>query len=99
MATAQAARKTTKTATKRVSLVVKAPEAKEVVVSGEFNGWAKDQIRLSANGNGQWQATLDLPPGEYQYRLLIDGEWRDHPEAQKRLPNPFGTENCVLVVS
>ncbi|MBI3858582.1 MAG: hypothetical protein HY293_23090, partial [Planctomycetes bacterium] len=42
---------------------------------------------------------LDLPPGEYEYRLIVDGVWRDHPGAAKRVPNPFGTENCVLVVT
>lgn len=83
---------------KQVNLVTRAENAKEVVVAGEFNNWSEEGIRLAADSNGEWRTTLKLPPGEYQYRLRVDGQWRDHPEAQKRVPNPFGTENCVLCV-
>lgn len=83
---------------REVPFVVKALQAREVAVSGDFTGWS-DRIRLTpANGDGEWRATLQLPPGEYQYRLIVDGEWRDHPDAPKRVPNPFGSENCVLTV-
>ncbi len=42
---------------------------------------------------------LELAPGEYQYRLIVDGEWRDHSEATRRVANSFGTQNCVLIVA
>jgi hypothetical protein len=41
---------------------------------------------------------LTLEPGDYQYRLRVDGAWMDHAEAARRVTNPFGTENCVLQV-
>jgi 1,4-alpha-glucan branching enzyme len=72
--------------------------AHNVRVTGEFNDWELEGILLDHNGSGLWQTTIALVPGEYQYRLLVDGEWRDHAEAEKRVPNPFGSENCVLVV-
>jgi len=75
-----------------------APEAKEVRIIGDFSGWAKEGIRFSPAGEGVWEATLKLAPGEYQYRLLVDGRWQDHPGARRRMPNPFGSQNCVLVV-
>ena len=65
---------------------------------GDFNQWAPEGIRLSAGAGVVWSAVLELAPGEYQYRLRVDGEWRDHPEAERRVANPFGTENCVLTV-
>jgi 1,4-alpha-glucan branching enzyme len=83
---------------KQVSLVVKAAGAREVVVVGDFNQWNEAGIRLAKSGDEEWKTTLSLEPGEYQYRLRIDGEWRDHAEAQKRVPNPYGSENCVLIV-
>jgi len=85
-------------AARRVPFLVSAPEAKEVRITGDFIGWIRKGVCLSHNGNGQWRTVLTLAPGEYQYRLLIDGEWQDHREASRRLPNPFGTENCVLEV-
>jgi 1,4-alpha-glucan branching enzyme len=85
---------TPKAGLKKVTLGIHAPGAREVLVTGDFT----DGIRLAKRANGEWQAVMELPPGEYQYRLLVDGEWQDHPESQKRVPNPFGGENCVLVV-
>jgi len=84
---------------KKVPLRVRAEGAKEVVLTGDFTQWAKDKVRLSPASGGEWTAQLELAPGEYQYRLIVDGEWRDHAEAARRVPNTFGTQNCVLVVA
>jgi hypothetical protein len=83
---------------RQVSLEIKAEGAKVVAITGDFTQWAKEGVRLSRNGDGHWRTVLSLAPGEYQYRLIVDGQWRDHAEAGKRVANPFGTENCVLVV-
>lgn len=84
---------------KRVPFVVRIDGAKAVSITGEFTGWSEQGISLSRGSSGEWQTALTLAPGEYQYRLRIDGRWQDHPEAKKRVPNPFGTENCVLTVT
>jgi 1,4-alpha-glucan branching enzyme len=83
---------------KQITLVVQDQNARAVCVSGDFTEWSQEGIPLSRGLNGDWQTILTLDPGEYQYRLRIDGQWQDHPEAQKRIPNPFGSENCVLSV-
>jgi hypothetical protein len=46
-----------------------------------------------------WSKTLSLDPGSYQYRLLVDGQWQDDPQCLQRVPNTYGTENCVRVVA
>ena len=84
---------------KKVPLRVRAEGAKEVVLTGDFTQWAKDKIRLTPSAGGEWITSLELAPGEYQYRLIVDGEWRDHAEAAQRVPNSFGTQNCVLIVA
>jgi 1,4-alpha-glucan branching enzyme len=83
---------------KQVSFVARVGEAGDVRVTGDFTGWSEEGIPLAKRAGGEWQATLNLAPGEYQYRLRVDGEWRDHGEAAKRVPNPFGSENSVLIV-
>lgn len=88
----------TKVASRRVPLVVKETIAEEVRVTGDFLAWEKEGIRLSHDGRGVWRTLLRLEPGEYQYRLLVDGEWKDHADATGRVANPFGSENCVLKV-
>lgn len=87
-----------KAARRRVPLVVKEGNAEEVRVTGDFTDWVKEGIRLSHDGDGLWRTVLPLDPGEYQYRLLVDGEWRDHADATERVANPFGSQNCVLKV-
>jgi len=99
MAKAKPSRGQQKSSGRPVTLSVKAEGAQNVIVVGDFNNWEEAGIPLRPMCGGCWETTLTLRPGEYQYRLKIDGEWRDHPEAQKRVPNPYGSENCVLVVS
>lgn len=95
----EAARKTGKAKRKSVPFVVKGIEAREVAVTGDFTEWSADGIRLDPGTDGEWRATLLLEPGEYEYRLRVDGEWRDDREAERRVSNPFGTENGVLTVA
>ena len=86
------------TVLKKVPLKVKADGAREVVLTGDFTQWAKDRVRLTPTAGGEWITVLELAPGKYQYRLIVDGDWRDHPEAPK-VGNPFGTQNCILTVA
>jgi 1,4-alpha-glucan branching enzyme len=81
-----------------VELVVRLPQAGEVIVTGDFTKWSKEGVFLSRRGDGNWAVSLRLRPGEYQYRLRVDGEWRDNPDAVRKVPNPYGSENCILVV-
>jgi hypothetical protein len=69
-----------------------------VVMTGDFTSWSAEGLSLENRGDGLWGTVLELPPGEYQYRLRVDGDWQDHAEATGRIPNGFGTQNCVLKV-
>jgi len=73
-------------------------DAQAVLLTGDFTSWSEAGIALENLGAGVWATVLELPPGEYQYRLRVNGEWKDHPEAGRRVPNAFGSENCVLKV-
>ncbi len=98
MASANISKKSRTTTLGRLRFLAHVKDAKEVVLTGDFTNWAKDKIKLNPIGNGEWETVLKLPPGKYPYRLLVDGEWKDHSEATNRVPNPFGTENCILTV-
>lgn len=84
---------------RKVPFTARLDGAREVLLTGDFTNWSGGALALSPRSDGAWSATLQLAPGEYQYRLLVDGQWRDHAEAQRRVPNPYGSENCVLTVS
>ena len=42
--------------------------------------------------------TLSLPPGRYQYRYVVDGEWREDPVNPDAVSSSIGGRNSVLVV-
>ncbi|MDW8309381.1 MAG: glycogen-binding domain-containing protein [Verrucomicrobiales bacterium] len=75
-----------------------APGALSVQLVGDFTGWQERPISMQKGVDGVWRATVELAPGTYHYRFLVDGEWRDDPECALRVPNPFGTQNAVRQV-
>ena len=82
----------------KVTFAYKAAEAQSVMVVGDFTGWQQAPVELKKDKAGVWKKTILLPPGRYEYRLLVDGEWRDDPNCSQRHPNQFGGDNCVCVV-
>lgn len=83
---------------RRIPVVVEAPEARDVRVTGDFSAWSGEGVRLRRGSDGRWGVVLRLLPGVYEYRLIIDGVWADDPIAPQRVPNAFGGTNCILVV-
>ena len=75
------------------------PDAEEVYLVGDFTDWQRSPILLKRQNDGIWKTTVPLQPGEYQYRFLVDGEWRDDAKCGTRAPNPFGGQNCVRTVA
>jgi len=90
--------KSTQATMREVPFIVRAKGASEVVVTGDFTQWTREGIRLRKGSNDEWRTVLALEPGEYQYRLVIDGNWQDDPQAAKQVPNPFGGNNSILRV-
>lgn len=74
-----------------------APAAAHVQLAGDFNDWSPDRTEMEAAGP-LWTKTLQLPPGRYRYRYVIDGEWRRDPHNAAVAPSPFGGEDSVLVL-
>lgn len=83
---------------KKVMFQLQSPEAREVLLAGDFTDWDKEPLPLKKGKNGTWQKQISLPCGLYEYRFIVDGQWVTDPKAQERHTNPFGTENAVVVV-
>lgn len=70
-----------------------------VVVAGDFNNWSDTEIVLAPDeAVGVLSARVVLPPGMWQYRLIIDGRWTPDPYNPHCVPNPFGELNSIIVV-
>jgi 1,4-alpha-glucan branching enzyme len=81
-----------------VELTCEAPQAETVFVAGDFNQWRAHDLRLRQDETGTWKVQVWLAPGPHEYRFIVDGEWQDDPHASARVPNAFGSNNCVLQV-
>lgn len=55
----------------RFSLAAKG--ASEVRLIGDFNKWDPSALML-VKRNGNWETMVPLPPGEYRYAFIIDGD-------------------------
>jgi 1,4-alpha-glucan branching enzyme len=77
----------------------RSPAATSVLLVGDFTRWQQNPIPLQKQPNGVWTTTALLEPGTYHYRFLVDGEWCDDPNCTLRVPNPFGTQDSVLMVA
>ena len=73
--------------------------AQNVLLAGDFTDWEDHAVPMKKQKNGAWKATVTLEPGTYEYRFLVDGQWRDDAECTERRPNGMGAENCVREVS
>jgi hypothetical protein len=74
--------------------------AGDVALCADFNNWTAGSIPLSRGGDGAWQVTVPLEPGNtYHFRYLLDGErWENAWQADRYEPNPFGSDNSVVIV-
>jgi len=75
------------------------PSARKVCLAGNFNGWEPETAEMIPLGGGKWEKDMTLPPGTYEYRLVVDGKWMPDPNADHSVMNPFGERNSVLTIS
>jgi hypothetical protein len=53
-------------------------DARAVHLVGDFNNWGMFGTPL-ARVPGGWECRLDLPPGRYVYKFIVDGNWTNDP--------------------
>ena len=89
---------TGKERTKKTNFSFSAPEAGYVFLVGDFNAWSTNSHPMKKDKKGAWKTSINLLPGTYQYRFLVDGCWQNDPSCAGCVPNEFGTLNCVMKV-
>ena len=50
------------------------PTASTVCIAGTFNHWQPEAKPMQPSGSGRWLKETFLPPGTYEYCLVVDGE-------------------------
>jgi len=71
----------------------------QLAIAGDFNQWQPEQTPLQRNDKlGIWEACINVPPGRYHYRLVVDGQWQNDPYNKQTETNPFGELNNIVEV-
>src|SRR5215510_4470534 len=79
-----------------VVFTVEALGAQRVQLVGDFNGWSVEGSDMDKDGR-LWRKVLNLPPGRYLYRFVVDGNWQRDPLNAAVEPCPGGY-NSILVL-
>jgi 1,4-alpha-glucan branching enzyme len=83
---------------RKVSFSLTSPDAKEVILMGDFNHWNQKKHPMKKDVNGVWKKTTMLFPGRYEYRFLVDNRWENDPENKQLCSNSFGSKNNFIIV-
>lgn len=74
--------------------------AEPVAIAGTFTDWRPEVTPMGAMGEGRWVKDLTLPPGSYEYCLVVEGgKWLPNPQARELILSPFGGRDSVLNVA
>jgi len=80
-----------------VIFTLKAPHNAQVLIVGDFNAWSEEHGEMSYVQEEQvWKRFISLPPGQYHYKFIVDGEWIFDPVNPNEGENAFGWKNSVI---
>lgn len=83
---------------RKITISLKAPNANEVFLVGDFNNWDAGANPMKLDVDGRWKISLIFTPGRYEFKFLVDGKWREGAKEEQTVPNCFGTLNNVLII-
>ncbi len=76
------------------------PVAQNVQLVGDFSNWEPvKNIMVQKEGNNIWKGTFPLDPGKYQYKFVVDGEWKLDPYNPEVETSNMGANNSLVRVS
>ena len=88
-----------KPASKEVAFILSSPDAEEVYLCGDFNGWVPNGLPMIRHADDRWwEKRLMLAPGRYEYKFIVNGVWIHNPDAPENVPNTYGSLNSVMEV-
>ncbi len=75
------------------------PNAGKVFLAGSFNNWSTTQTPMNKNQEGTWSTTLNLDPGEHEYKFVVDGAWITDMENPNTKSDPYGGMNSIVEIN
>lgn len=84
---------------KPINFICIAPEAKEVLLVGDFNDWHPTSQPMKRNVDGSWHLSVQLSHGCHHYQFVVDGHRKNDPRAQGLARNEAGEKVSMLMIS
>lgn len=84
---------------KKIHFELKTPGAKIVSLAGDFNSWKETKMATKRKNSGLWRVGVNLRPGRYEYKFIVDGQWINDPANTNIVNNSLGTLNSVKEVA
>jgi 1,4-alpha-glucan branching enzyme len=82
---------------KRIKFSVLAEPRSKVYVAGEFNNWDPSKKQLKdKTGNGDFEGSMLLEPGKYEYKFVVNNHWTIDPRCSDWKSNGYGSINSLL---
>lgn len=82
-----------------VTFILFDASATEVQVAGTFNGWARFTMFRNPDEEHMWGVRYaNLPPGVYEYKYIIDGEWMLDAENYEAAYDRQGNANNTFTI-
>jgi hypothetical protein len=72
------------------------PEAKQVSLAGDFNGWSPTPMKRRGK---DWMLTIKIAPGKHHYKFVTDDQWITDPANPETADDGRGNVNSVLLVT
>ncbi len=69
----------------------------KVFLSGSFNNWSLDALEMQPQA-GIFQLEIELPPGKYSYKFIVDNRWLADETADHFEDDGEGGRNSVIFV-
>lgn len=69
---------------KIVAFELDRPAASQVFLAGEMTDWDQGKQPMVKSADGKWRLAVDLSPGQWVYKFVVDGQW---------IADPAGADN------
>jgi len=84
------------TTKKSVMFTLDAQSGLDVSIAGSFNDWTPEA--MTKGPDGLWRITVQLAHGTYEYRFLVDADWREDPNNPRKTQDESGEYNSICDV-
>ena len=81
-----------------VSFSIAAPQAQHVFLAGEMTDWDAGKREMRRDASGSWRTTLELEPGQWLYKFVVDGQWVQDPATPDHDADGQGGQHSFVFV-